>query len=793
MSRQRSLFLTLFLVTTPVPALAESNDFAGLVDIGGGRKMYLECRGTGVPAVVIVAGGKASADDWTVSAPGSMNVFSAVAEFTRVCAYDRPGTPVGEAPSRSDPVAQPTTAANSVADLHALLGAAGIATPVVLVGHSYGGLVVRLYAMTHPGEVAGMVLVDALSEGLRAAETPDEWAIQRVLLEGDLTESLKLYPDLERGDADRSFDQLLAAAPLKPMPLVVLSADHPWGPLVPGMIADGLLPADVPPDFGYVTDRAQKEAQAKLAALVPGAKHITDTDSGHEIHKDQPQLVIDSIRDVVDAVRESKAWLVPRFEPAPCPKVQGAEALADASCGYLVVPENRSQATGRTIRLFVATYPARSPEKRPDPVVFLAGGPGDISPWDVNELIAADFIRDRDIVLMAQRGTWLSEPALTCASIDDFNRELLGLRFYSEATKRAHLAATEACHRELAATGADLSAYNSTESAADFADLRTVLGYAAWNVYGLSYGSYLAQTLMRDHPDGIRSVVLDSVLPTTYTVAANWEITRSGFDNLFQACAAEPACNAAHPHLEETFTGLVNKLEAEPLTITVSDPATGEDLEVVLDGGALVDWLRNQNYAVPLLQAAPNRIDGLAANRAASIEAIAKSRVERAPPSDPDVPAISYGLALGVSCREDYPFATPEDLAAAGQKAFPDYPASIRDQGVGGWAYFNEDCRDVWKVPAAPEAMHQPVASSIPTLLISGSFDTLTSLAGAEAAAASLSDATIISIPGIGHVVAPKSPCAQAVIVSFLADPHAPDTSCVAGLKPQPFAAPESP
>jgi pimeloyl-ACP methyl ester carboxylesterase len=320
-----------------------------------------------------------------------------------------------------------------------------------------------------------------------------------------------------------------------------------------------------------------------------------------------------------------------------------------------------------------------------------------------------------------------------------------------------------------------------------------VLGYAAWNVYGLSYGSYLAQTLMRDHPDGIRSVVLDSVLPATYTVPANWENTRSGFDNLFQACAAEPACNAAHPDLQKTFTGLVNQLEAEPLTITVSDPATGEDLEVVLDGGALVDWLRNQNYAVTLLQAAPNRIDGLAANRAAAIEAIAKSRVERAPPPDPDAPAISYGLALGVSCREDYPFATPEELAAAGQKAFPDYPASIRDQGVGGWAYFNEDCRDVWKVPAAPEAMRHPVSSSIPTLLISGSFDTLTSLAGAEAAAASLSDATIISIPGIGHYVSPWSPCARTVIVSFLADPHAPDTTCVAGLKPPPFAAPESP
>ena len=111
-----------------------------------------------------------------------------------------------------------------------------------------------------------------------------------------------------------------------------------------------------------------------------------------------------------------------------------------------------------------------------------------------------------------------------------------------------------------------------------------VLGFAAWNVYGTSYGSYLAQTLMRDHPEGIRSVVLDSVLPTTYTIPGNWRNTRDGFDNLFHACAAETACNAAHPHLEETFTRLVNKLEAAPLTTTVSDPATGKDVKVVLDG-----------------------------------------------------------------------------------------------------------------------------------------------------------------------------------------------------------------
>jgi pimeloyl-ACP methyl ester carboxylesterase len=140
-------------------------------------------------------------------------------------------------------------------------------------------------------------------------------------------------------------------------------------------------------------------------------------------------------------------------------------------------------------------------------------------PLEINSLIAADFIRDRDVYGVSQRGTMFSEPALTCAAADNFARELLGLRFYCDATKRAHLAATASCHREFTATGADLAAYNSSESAADFADLRRVLGIGAWNVLATSYGSYLAQTLIRDHPEGIRSVVLDSVLPATYNVA----------------------------------------------------------------------------------------------------------------------------------------------------------------------------------------------------------------------------------------------------------------------------------
>ena len=306
----RILLVLVPLVTAldpPSARAADGQDFAGLVDIGGGRKMYLDCRGTGSPAVVLVAGLRGSAEDWNIAAKPGPIVFPEVAKFTRVCAYDRPGTPVGEQPSRSDPVPQPTSAASGVADLHALLSAAGETGPYVLVAHSYGGLIGRLYASTYPDQITGLVLVDALSEGLQDAETQEQWPIQRKLIEGDVSEGVAEYPALETIEVDRSFDQLRAAPSLRQMPLIVLSADRGWGPQVPSMIASGALPADVPPDFGYVTDAAQKQAQAWLVTLVQNAQHITDTNSGHEIHKEQPQLVVDAIRQVVDALR-SGSW-----------------------------------------------------------------------------------------------------------------------------------------------------------------------------------------------------------------------------------------------------------------------------------------------------------------------------------------------------------------------------------------------------------------------------------------------------------------------------------------------------
>ncbi|HET6261080.1 MAG TPA: alpha/beta hydrolase, partial [Chloroflexia bacterium] len=268
---------------TTQAAGVEESDFAGLVDIGGGRQMYMECSGTGSPTVVLVSGLRDAADIWSMSSAGegAPTVFPEVANFTRVCAYDRPGTGVGgESPSPSDPVSQPTTAQDAVADLHALLSAAEQPGPYVLVGQSYGGPIIRLYASAHPADVAGLVLVDALSEDLPNGLTPTQQA---------LFEEINTPPpdtDAEDLDSQGTFQQLRESPHVPPVPTIVLTADRPQ--LTAEVLASGELPAGVDQEFADALWTAQLAAQDELAKMFPGAEHITNTNSTHYIHNEQP-------------------------------------------------------------------------------------------------------------------------------------------------------------------------------------------------------------------------------------------------------------------------------------------------------------------------------------------------------------------------------------------------------------------------------------------------------------------------------------------------------------------------
>jgi len=311
------------LLSLPIPAVAQSatpavsapgvanGDFAGLVDIGSGRSLYLECRGRGSPTVILEAGYRSPATVWSDDLvqpddPRTM-VLAGVAAFTRVCAYDRPGTyaSIGEDDlvSRSDPIAQPRPALEVVEELHALLQAAEIPGPYVLAAHSLGGLFARLYASTYPGEVVGLVLVDAFSERLEDLLPPDRYeALKRLNQEGgtDTVMPIPGYGDVETlgwGADNAVVREAVAASPLAPMPLAVLAHGRPFP-----------LPEEAQGFTSESLEAFLRAANEDLATLVPSARFFVAVDSGHDIHQDQPELVIEAIRQVVAGVRNPDTW-----------------------------------------------------------------------------------------------------------------------------------------------------------------------------------------------------------------------------------------------------------------------------------------------------------------------------------------------------------------------------------------------------------------------------------------------------------------------------------------------------
>lgn len=469
-----------------------------------------------------------------------------------------------------------------------------------------------------------------------------------------------------------------------------------------------------------------------------------------------------------------------RFTPGPCPKTpEPIEALDDARCGTLTVPENRAEPTGRTIRLAVAIVPAATDDPKPDPIVWLAGGPGDDAVGEAKMAIDGGLNRDRDVVFMSQRGTYSAEPNLLCPNIDEFNARAVGLVQNAPSTERLHVEATKACRDELAAQGIDLSAYNDTESAADYEDLRKTLGLDRWNLYGISYGTHLALAYMRLHPEGLRSVGIDGILPpSTSGSAATWSSARQGFDGLFKACAEQPACNKRFPNLSATFDRLVRELEARPVTTTVTLPGSDKPVKVVLDGAALVNWMTSATHVAPQVPAA---LDELAHGKPQRIaQQLAGGKL-----SPQAMGRVAHGLVYGVFCSEWTPYETEQEALRGGQKAFPSFPRPVQEQAPQ-LTFLRPDC-DAWNVPAAAPSIRDVTRGDIPTLALSGGFDSQTGADNGPYVAETLSKAKVVTVPFEPHVVFATSKCAQEIAVSFFDDPAAPKTACLDGLRAPEF------
>ncbi|MCC6615112.1 MAG: alpha/beta fold hydrolase [Anaerolineae bacterium] len=444
----------------------------------------------------------------------------------------------------------------------------------------------------------------------------------------------------------------------------------------------------------------------------------------------------------------------------------------NVDCGLLYVPEDRTDPDSATIELaFAILYAAE--DAQPDPVIYLAGGPGGNAVDELEAWVDIPYIQDRDLILLDQRGTGYSFPSLNCPEIEE-----------SEDN------ATQACRDRLVADGVNLQAYNSAENAADVADLRVALGYEEWNLYGISYGTRLALTVMRDYPEGVRSVTIDSVYPPEIN---SWEEygqnTVETFATLFDACAVDSGCAASFPDLEGVFYAAVDDLNAQPAEYATIDPDTGNGIEVSLSGTELIDRLFQLMYSTDSIPYLPWMIYEVADGNYTALDDLETGAIfeqeRRRQDVDEDI-TDSEGMNLSVECQEEVGFLS--EITAL--ESVPAEPAALAENSISAIEQTFSDCR-IWDVALGDAVETEPVVSDIPTLVAAGEFDPITPAKWAESAASHLSNSFFFVFPGGGHGVIDMNECSQGIMQDFLDDPtQEPDGSCIEAMGPVPWALP---
>jgi pimeloyl-ACP methyl ester carboxylesterase len=325
--------------------------------------------------------------------------------------------------------------------------------------------------------------------------------------------------------------------------------------------------------------------------------------------------------------------------------------------------------------------------------------------------------------------------------------------------------------------GVNLAAYNTAENAADVNDLRLALGYDQVNLYGVSYGTMLAQAMLRDFPEGVRSAVLDSAYPLDTSLPADSPAGVSRlFDAIFANCAADGLCNAVYPDARSVFNALRDRLKRDPLDVTVQHPLTGETYTFTFDDDDLI---------VRMLSTHPGRVPALLFDlRDGSLEPIlAAVRAEIEAAQHGGLGSVSAGMKTSILCSQRLFHAAPDQLARA--KAAHPETAVVADLFTS-----DRSLCDVWPAHPIDERDAQPVTSDVPTLILTGQYDPGVTPAYGEQLAARSKPGYAYVIPNAGHgVLNAATPCVTGILLSFLNDPmREPDTQCVAGLRPIEFA-----
>jgi pimeloyl-ACP methyl ester carboxylesterase len=436
---------------------------------------------------------------------------------------------------------------------------------------------------------------------------------------------------------------------------------------------------------------------------------------------------------------------------------------APARCGTYTVYENRAAGSGRTIDLNVMVIPARSGDPRPDPVFYLAGGPGVGATLRARGMLFAWYGGDRDIVLVDQRGTGRSNP-LDC----EFPGGADNLQPYLDREFQVEYFAP--CRDKLEEF-ADLRFYTTPLAMADLNDVRAALGYETINLFGGSYGSRAALVYMRRHPETVRTATLVGVAPTAFrNPLYHAREAQRALEATFQQCTEDAACSAAFPALEAEFEEVLRRLDAEPVSVALDHPDTGQPVTLELGRYAFAEALRTTMYYMPGARDVPLLIhkayqgdyaffasEGMQSNRGIMTR-------------------LQLGMLLSVTCPEDLARIDPAEIPALTEGTFYG-DTRVRDQLAV--------CA-IWPAGEVPADYGEPVSVDVPTLVISGTLDPVTSVYWGEETARHLPNSLHVVAPGAHGV---GGPCIRSIQQQLLdtASVEELDTSCVQHMSLPPF------
>lgn len=413
----------------------------------------------------------------------------------------------------------------------------------------------------------------------------------------------------------------------------------------------------------------------------------------------------------------------------------------EARCGSIGRPLDPDDPQGRTIEIHVAVLPAVARNKHPDPLFFLAGGPGQsaINLAGSVQAMLGRFGNRRDIVLVDQRGTGRSAP-LACAKPDPW------MPLAQAASEEVAIERRRACARELQAKPhGDLRFYTTTIAMHDLEAVRAALGVTRVNLVGGSYGTRAALEYMRLYPSHVRSAVLDGVAPPDMGLTRSFSAdNQAAFDAVFDACAADATCHRRYPELREEWQRLLTSL---PKPVTEAHPMTGVPETFELSRSAVLGAVRRALYVPALAATLPSAIDAGAQGRHGPLLALSGTLGNV---------RVAEGMHFSVVCAEDVPALPRADATPNG-----------RDFGDEFERFYARVC-EWWPRGKVSEDFRRVPLATTPTLLLSGGADPATPARHGARVAALLGDkATHLVVPHAGHGVMALA-CVREAVYHFV-------------------------